>query len=162
MNEDDAHQSLPRRFDDQVRRYVASYCSLKLMSLSLQMSPPRASFSTLPIELATTIFTLACTDGGETGCSLSLVSKSFRYVCKNSGADITTAVVRGELRLEKILSTLRRRRIRARRVRSLFLFFCASDDSEEMGDFRSNKGALPVMYSPDNYSFQLCQTSPRS
>ncbi|TCD59909.1 hypothetical protein EIP91_011202 [Steccherinum ochraceum] len=128
MNEDDAHQSLPRRFDD-------------------QMSPPRASFSTLPIELATTIFTLACTDGGETGCSLSLVSKSFRYVCKNSGADITTAVVRGELRLEKILSTLRRRRIRARRVRSLFLFFCASDDSEEMGDFRSNKDFASLMKS---------------
>ncbi|TCD64626.1 hypothetical protein EIP91_003828 [Steccherinum ochraceum] len=128
MNVDDAHESSSRRFDH-------------------KMSPPCASFSTLPIELATTIFTLACTDGGETGCSLSLVSKGFRYVCKNSGADLTTAVVRGELRLEKFLAMLRRRRIRARRVRSLFMFFSAPDDSEERGDFRYNKDFASLMKS---------------
>ncbi|KAH9941838.1 uncharacterized protein BXZ73DRAFT_3553, partial [Epithele typhae] len=36
----------------------------------------------MPVELLRNIFTLACTDGGFTGCSLSLVCKHFREVAR--------------------------------------------------------------------------------
>ncbi|KAI0334672.1 hypothetical protein GY45DRAFT_1318281 [Cubamyces sp. BRFM 1775] len=41
-------------------------------------SAPRPGLEDLPFELLEQIFRLACTDGGRTGCSLSLVSKHVR------------------------------------------------------------------------------------
>ncbi|TCD66079.1 hypothetical protein EIP91_001837 [Steccherinum ochraceum] len=107
-----------------------------------------ADLSSTPVELLANILTLACTDGGRTGCSLSLVSKHFRESCCNSGADLSSAVVRGQFKLNAFLTMLRRRQIKNRKIKSLFLFHRTPNDSLEKEDVASQQGTLAELTFP--------------
>lgn len=62
-----------------------AYCFLllrihkRLLSIRHQ-DPTFETINLLPSELWLSIFTLACTDGGYTGCSLSLVNEAIHYI----------------------------------------------------------------------------------
>lgn len=78
--------------------------------------------ASLPIELLLLIFSFACTDGGQAGCALDLVCRTFRDVCLDTGVDIQSALVHGEPgKMEAFLDMLRKRPATKRKVRFLFL-----------------------------------------
>lgn len=69
------------------------------------------------------IFSYACTDYGQTGCSLLLVCKLFNSLCNDSGIDIQCAAVCGLDKLRLFFDNLARRPAYSRAVDSLFLTY---------------------------------------
>ncbi|THH16882.1 hypothetical protein EUX98_g9231 [Antrodiella citrinella] len=88
----------------------------------------RASLMTTPFDILLPILSYACTDGGQTGCALSLTCKALRNICLETSVDISSAVVCGEYKLKRFLMMLRRRPADMRRVKSLFLYHSASPE----------------------------------
>lgn len=72
-----------------------------------------------PPEILLKIFALACTDGGTTGCVLSLVSRYIREV--SSIVQLQTVAVDRVTRMRLFLDALRSRPAALRRVEHLFL-----------------------------------------
>ena len=72
-----------------------------------------------PPEILLKIFALACTDGGTTGCVLSLVSRYIREV--SSIVQLQTVAVDRVTRMRLLLEALRSRPPALRRVKHLFL-----------------------------------------
>ena len=92
-------------------------------SCSSSDSMPDGTLANIPEDVLIPILSGAChTDGGQTGCALSLVSRAVRAFCLETGVDITSASVCGEEKLKRFLVMLRRRQPESRRVLSLFLF----------------------------------------
>lgn len=118
------HSLIQKPLYSSERCAISYFIKTRGLTTTEQLKMPRPTLSTIPLELLTNILTLACDDGGKTGCSLSLVSTDIRDVCLDTGADITTASVCGEQKLKKFLVMLHRRTPRSRRVRSLFLYHC--------------------------------------
>lgn len=75
----------------------------------------------IPPELWATIFSYACTDPGRTGCSLSLVCRSFRDILVAASVDIQTVQLCGEPAMQSFLRLLQSRERRKRRVRYLLV-----------------------------------------
>ena len=78
---------------------------------------------TIPIELLLAIFSYACTDGGQTGCTLNLVSRVFRRICLDTAADIRVVALCGVYQLESFLKLLCGRPETKRKVMSLFMSY---------------------------------------
>lgn len=74
---------------------------------------------TLPLEILHAIFTLACNDGGRTGCTLSIVSRYIRAAALP--IMLRTVVVRGVPQMQALATLLDKRVPGNRMVRYLFL-----------------------------------------
>ena len=75
----------------------------------------------LPLELVVQIFSLACTDTGQTGCSLGLVCRAFWGICLSTGVDLQVVSLRKLQRVRIFLDVLRRREESVRKIQSLML-----------------------------------------
>jgi hypothetical protein len=81
--------------------------------------------SIFPPEIWYKIFVLACVDGGQTGCALSLVSRYIREL--SMGTRLQSVAVYGHLGLKHLLRTLHHTREDSRRVRFLFVGYSSHD-----------------------------------
>ncbi|KAJ3482179.1 hypothetical protein NLI96_g7151 [Meripilus lineatus] len=72
-----------------------------------------------PLEIYLDIFALACTDDGQTGCSLSLVSKAFADISRP--VQLRSVALYGSSQISKFVSMLEKRDPRDRKVRNLFV-----------------------------------------
>ncbi|KAJ8482528.1 hypothetical protein ONZ51_g5301 [Trametes cubensis] len=72
--------------------------------------PTTATLESLPYELLEQIFRNACTDGGRTGCSLSLVSKRIRALSRSSRFHSVSLLTGTCSQLSSFLKTLERAR----------------------------------------------------
>lgn len=79
----------------------------------------RATFERLPTEMIQRITTLACTDGGRTGCSLALVSH--RIAAASASARLHSAYVAGKKNIEQLHDLVTRSSPEKARVRHLFV-----------------------------------------
>jgi hypothetical protein len=86
---------------------------------------PVTTPSIFPPEIWCKIFVLACIDGGQTGCALSLVSRYIRELSK--GIRLQSVSVYGHLGLKHLLRTLHHTPQDSRRVRFLFVGYSSHD-----------------------------------
>ena len=97
------------------------------------ISAPSASMRDLPVELLQQIFALACTDGGYTGCSLSLVSRRFHDVVHT--ARYHSVALSGIKQIFFFLRCLENAR-RAASIQVHHLFISTVPDGEEVARIR--------------------------
>jgi hypothetical protein len=102
----------------------------------------------VPAEIWQQIFSLACLDGGFTGCSLSIASRLFHEV--SASTRLQSVAVTGVARLESLLRLLQRLPEGQRRVRFLFIngeWTNSAEASETYEAFSTRyglSGAMPV------------------
>lgn len=120
----------------------------------------KPNLQTIPAELLQIIVSYACTDGGQTGCSLNLVSKVFRQICSNGALDIRLALVCGHHRLERFLGVLHCRAEGMRRVESLFMSYRSRRDTHELRQGESEGASLAFVYPFINATHSYSSRSP--
>ncbi|TCD60387.1 hypothetical protein EIP91_010240 [Steccherinum ochraceum] len=89
------------------------------------------SLTIIPPELLEEIFFFACTDAGQTGCSINLVCKQFRKHCIRTGVDIRQVYLCGPKALECFYCILVLRELEGRKVVSL----CMHADQARPGKY---------------------------
>ncbi|KAH9927093.1 uncharacterized protein BXZ73DRAFT_78577 [Epithele typhae] len=119
-----------------------------------------ASIHDLAVEVLDLIFTLACTDGGHTGRSLSLVSRSFRNVARAPRfTSVSLTRIRHVCQFLYCLETERK----VRRIRVRHLFLSTWMDGEQVGQIRNGSRVLepdilpcsPILASATGPSWRL-------
>ncbi|TCD64463.1 hypothetical protein EIP91_004067 [Steccherinum ochraceum] len=97
--------------------------------------------SSIPVELVIAIFSLACTDDGQTGCALNATSKMFRDICLSSSVDLQCIGIHGAVKIQHFTEVISQRE--HRRVSTLFL----SDETPNRGvDFEISRLILALLH----------------
>lgn len=114
--------------------FVTICCLSPLRALPM----PPTTLTTAPEDIVLRIFSFACTDDGQTGRSLVIVSKAVRALCRDTGIDIQCVAVCGRLNMEQFLHNLQGREERSRNVMSMFLSYRTSgrvQDQENQSEY---------------------------
>lgn len=106
------------------------HCARRPSSFRSFIMPP-TTLNTPPEDVLLHILSFACTDGGQTGHSLVLVSKYIRTFCVNTGVDIQCMSVCGPRNMARFLRTLFARESRSRKVKALHLSYRESGRTQD-------------------------------
>ncbi|RDX53702.1 hypothetical protein OH76DRAFT_1398817 [Lentinus brumalis] len=148
---------------------MSRFQTLKDRIKSFKKSTPKpCAVDHIPVELLESIFGLACTDGGSTGCSLSQVSKRFRAIARTSRFDCVALRSGCAPQIAKFTSCLVAERQRAGSAGSLVKVGCLflttarrtirrnhPGAKEELGRYQQDVSDLIELVAPDVHTLLL-------
>ncbi|KAI0758223.1 hypothetical protein C8Q74DRAFT_307655 [Fomes fomentarius] len=122
--------------------------------MAVQHNPPSACIQDLAVELLERIFSYACSDGGYTGRSLSLVSRLVREVVQS--IRFRSVALAGCTQIQSFLVCLEKERLRAHSLPAVYhLFLSTWADGQEVVMVRNGHASQrnhPHCYQPATFA----------